>query len=324
MRDRNVNWGVLGLAAALSSAGCQRQATESPTQGRLVVTASESHAPLLRRAAELFNSLYPEAQVEVRAQSTREAFIALVEDSVRIAAVDRAANAEERLALERAKVHVTEVRIGEDALGVFVHPSNTLGGLTREQLADVLGGRTTDWQSLPGAGVSGRIQLVLPSRNSGIWELLTSMVGPGTALAPAQVAATEAEVLAQVLAQPNAVGVASIAAWKDPGAAHGVQIAASGEPGWANGISTTGAGALRALDALVADSTGTWVAHPLHQANVHSGAYPWHFPVSLLFNQESRLAAGFASFVASAPGQKLVLGAGLVPATMPVRLVTLK
>jgi phosphate transport system substrate-binding protein len=33
------------------------------------------------------------------------------------------------------------------------------------------------------------------------------------------------------------------------------------------------------------------------------------------------VAAGFLAFVASAPGQKILLNAGLVPATMPVRLV---
>ena len=36
------------------------------------------------------------------------------------------------------------------------------------------------------------------------------------------------------------------------------------------------------------------------------------------------LAAGFAAFVASAPGQKLIVNAGIVPATMPVRGVQLR
>jgi phosphate transport system substrate-binding protein len=289
-----------------------------------VVAVSEPHAPLLRREAELFNSLYPGAHVEVQARSTREALIALVEDSVQMAAVDRAPTAQEQTALERAGVHTSELRMGEDALGVFVHPANRLRGLTCAQVGDVLTGRTNDWVSLPGAGLSGRIYVVLTGRNSGVCELLATVFFPNATLAPSQVAATEAEVLQKVLADPNAIGVASVAAWKDPGAARGVRIAASGEPGWTNGISTTSAAALRALDALVADSTGTWVAHPLHQANVHRGVYPFHFSVLMLFDPRSALAAGFGSFVASAPGQKLVLAAGLVPATMPVRLVTRK
>jgi hypothetical protein len=35
------------------------------------------------------------------------------------------------------------------------------------------------------------------------------------------------------------------------------------------------------------------------------------------------VSVGFISFVSSAPGQKIVLNNGLVPVTMPVRLVQL-
>lgn len=324
MCRRTHEFATLALALTLTGAGCGHDAAESPTRGTLVLAACESHAPLLRREADLFNSLYPNAHVEVRARSTREAFVALVDDSVRVVAVDRPPNPEERAALQRAGVDVAEVPIGKDALGVFVHPANQLAGLSRSQLSDMLSGRITDWAQLPGTGLSGTIAVVLPGRNSGVWELLTTVFVPGASLAPAQVAATEADVLARVMANPAAVGIASIAAWKEPGGDSGAQVAAAGAPGWANGIATAGTAGLRALDALAADSSGTWVAYPLHQANVQRGVYPLHYPVSLLFNSRSPLAAGFASFVASAPGQKLVLTAGLVPATMPVRLVTLK
>jgi len=184
-------------------------------------------------------------------------------------------------------------------------------------------GRITSWADLPGATRAGPITVVLPGRNSGVWELLTTSFLPGAALAPAKVEATEAAVLARVMVEPAALGVASIAAWKDADAVPVATAAAGGEPGWANGVAASTA-AVRAVDALVADAAGTPVAYPLHQANVHRGVYPLHFPVSLVFDPQSQLAAGFAAFVASGPGQKLVLAAGLVPATMPVRLVTLK
>lgn len=323
MNRRTVVHGVVLLVAVLPGTGCRRQTPETPTRGHLVVAASEAHAPLLRREAALFNSLYAEAHVDVQARSTRECFVALAQDSVRLAVADRPLNAEERAALAHLGTEATELRIGEDALGVFVHPDNALAGLDREQLADVLCGRITTWAALPGTGRTGPITVVLPGRNSGVWELLTTAFLPGVALAPARVVATEAEVLAQVLADPDAIGVASIAAWKDPGTAPATLAAAAGEPGWANGVAAATA-SVRAVDALVADAAGTPVAYPLHQANVHRGVYPLHFPVFLVFDPQSQLAAGFAAFVASGPGQKLVLAAGLVPATMPVRLVTLK
>jgi phosphate transport system substrate-binding protein len=60
------------------------------------------------------------------------------------------------------------------------------------------------------------------------------------------------------------------------------------------------------------------------QAYVFQGYYPVNTPVYIYSREVSRdLGLGFISYLTSAAGQKVVVKGGLVPVTMPVRLVQL-
>ena len=318
-RRRRSRWAVWPLLAA--GLACAPPASESPTRGRLDVAVAESHAPIVEREAALFSSLYSEAHLRIRPMTTREAFIALIADSVRLVVVDRRPNAEEERALAEVGARIEEVRIAEDALALVVNPANGLRDVSLDQAADLLSGRTPDWAALPGAALSGSVAVVMTGRNSGAWELLTEHFFPGRGwAAPGVRAESQKDVLAQVEAVPGAVGVVSVACWKNPGAASG-NPSRPEATGWAAGVPS--AAPVRALAIVAADSLGLAEPRALHQANIHLGLYPLHYPIYVVFNSRSLLAAGFSAFVASAPGQKLLLDAGLVPATMPVRLVQL-
>jgi phosphate transport system substrate-binding protein len=301
---------------------CDRAPRESPTQGAIAVAVAESHATLLEREADLFTSLYPDARIELHATTTREAFVALLQDSVDVVIVDRAPNDEERAAAKELDLQLEEVRLAEDALGVLVHGSNSVESLSLAQIGALLTGRSTDWAQV--GGEAGLVQVVTTGRNSGAWELLATRFFPGPdALHPAVVLPTQEAVMARVASDPTALGVVSIATWKANPSGTTPPAESTAAAGWAHGVAMTNP-AVRAVAIAVTDSTGQSVVRPLHQANVHLGVYPLHYPIYVYFDTESRLAAGFSAFIASAPGQKLILAAGLVPATMPVRLVQLQ
>jgi phosphate transport system substrate-binding protein len=88
--------------------------------------------------------------------------------------------------------------------------------------------------------------------------------------------------------------------------------------------STPDTAAVRILKIEVVDSTNKVQTYYPYQAYIYTEEYPLHLPVYLYFMPDrSELAAGFSAFIASAVGQKIILNYGLVPATMPVRLVQL-
>ena len=59
-----------------------------------------------------------------------------------------------------------------------------------------------------------------------------------------------------------------------------------------------------------------------YQAYMAQGKYPLLRDVVMISREaRSGLASGFMAFVASDKGQRIVLKSGLVPATMPIRII---
>jgi phosphate transport system substrate-binding protein len=60
----------------------------------------------------------------------------------------------------------------------------------------------------------------------------------------------------------------------------------------------------------------------IHQASVYRGDYPLVTTIyAITTGGAYGLGSGFIAFLTSAPGQKIFLNAGLVPVTMPVKLI---
>jgi phosphate transport system substrate-binding protein len=157
----------------------------------------------------------------------------------------------------------------------------------------------------------GSIALVMTGRNSGAYELLNHHFFRLTKdIVPDFVPASQNEVLDYAAAHPQAIGFVSLACLNNPFRQKAEQ--------------DTTAETVRPLAFAGLDSTGQQAVFKLHQANVYWGKYPLHYPVFIYFNTErSELAAGFSSFMSGVQGQKIILNWGLVPATMPVRIVQL-
>jgi phosphate transport system substrate-binding protein len=160
---------------------------------------------------------------------------------------------------------------------------------------------------VPGSGRVGPIRLAATGVNSGAYELATHRFFYfQKTFSPHAVAGSQDEVVQLVAAHPNALGFVSLACLKDTAS------------------SRTAKESVRSLDFMGADSTGKPVRLRLHQANVYLAKYPLYFPVWMFVHSaKSPLAVGFSGFVANNPGQQIVLNRGLVPATIPVRLVQL-
>ena len=61
------------------------------------------------------------------------------------------------------------------------------------------------------------------------------------------------------------------------------------------------------------------------QGSIYDKSYPFTRTVYLVSRETFRgLASGFVTFFAAEQGQRIVLKSGLVPATMPIRLVQIK
>jgi phosphate transport system substrate-binding protein len=309
MRGENLNryllvgW-CLTPVLALASLACQPERKETPTKGHAIVITSESVSPLIDSEKAKFEELYPDAKVTLEIAHAREAIARLFNDTIKVIISSRALNAQEREVARKANLEIAEYKIAIDAIAIIVNPANPVDRLRTTQLDSILTGAITSWKEVGGAS-SARIELCFPSRNSGTFETIGEKLLRGSEPAkPEAVTATSGEMVDFIAGHPNAIGMLGL-----------------------NWVSTNKekVKVLELADPNAPDSTGTKGKYfQPHQAYVFQGFYPLTREIYFYSRADMySVGIGFVSFVTSAPGQKIVLNSGLVPATMPVRLVQL-
>jgi phosphate transport system substrate-binding protein len=285
--------------------GCEDERKETPTKGRVTVVTAESVAPLIKEEKAKFEELYPQAHVELLEATTREAVARFFNDSIKVIVTSRPFNSEERAVAKKANMEFGEYKIAIDGIAIIVHPSNPITQLRTTQLDSILNGTITTWKEFGSKRFDGNIQLCLPSRNSGTYEVVSQKILHGKNFAvPAMVGASTSEVIQFVSQHQYAIGMTGLNWLPD---------------------SQKKVGVLELADPNAPDSLGTRGQYfkPC-QAYVYQQYYPLTRDVYVYSRTDPySVGNGFLAFIRDAPGQKIVLNSGLVPATMPVRLVQL-
>lgn len=295
-----------------SFVACEQQGPETnPTRGRATGIVAESHAALMQREVNEFHRLYETAQVTLLPATTREAVVHLLNDSVRVIIIDRPLNAEEQAVVKNNNLSVHETKIALDALALVVHKQNPLTNLTPATFKQIVRREITNWSAVPEGKWSGPIEFVFTGRNSGAYELLAQkFLNLADEIIPAVAVKTQKEVLEYVSGHPHSLGVVSSACLYEVTKPQGIPDSSS---------------VLRTLAVERQDSTGIREFVKLHPANVYRSFYPFAYGIYIYTTSSPTRdvgpEVGFATFIASFPGQKIIQDAGLVPATMPIRLV---
>jgi len=295
-------WIVLTVLALV---GCQGERKETPTKGHVTAITSESVSPLVKAEKQKFEELYPDAHVTLEVAHAREAIARLFNDTIKVIVSSRPLNTEERQVAQKANLQFSEYKIAIDAIAIIVNNSNPVTQLRTTELDSIFTGKIDRWRGPGGASKASPIELCLPSRNSGTFEVFAAKVLKGEDVAkPEAVTATSPDMMQFVSSHPAAIGMIGLN-WLDS--------------------NETRVKVLELSDPFAPDSLGIRGKYfkPL-QAYVYQGYYPLTRDIIIYSKADLySVGIGFVSFVTSAPGQKIVLNSGLVPATMPVRLVQL-
>ncbi len=303
---------ILFLICYIIIFGCTKTEKETATSGQLSICVSESHLSIVRKHIDEFNSLYSRANVSGFGAPTREAIVNFINDSVKLIIIDRPFNKEEQSISAQANFRYQQLKIGEDALVIIVNKLNKLKSIPIQYIEDIITRKISNWNQLTESNLSGPIEFILTGKNSGAYELLKNYFFKiEKEIIPTVSFESQNKVLDYVSTHTRAIGIVSVAYFRTV-----IGETSSKE------LDTSEL--VHSLAIVTTDSTGNQVVNRLYQANIYQGLYPLHYPFYIYFNERSMLAAGFCSYIASAPGQKIILKSGLVPATMPVRLVQLK
>jgi phosphate transport system substrate-binding protein len=103
-------------------------------------------------------------------------------------------------------------KIARDAVCLITNPANHLAGLSQAQIAAIYSGQVRDWSQIPGAGVSGTIDLVGRTAASGTYDAFNKIF-MGSAKLSTTMAQKASNGLVQqaVKSDRNAIGYVSLA-----------------------------------------------------------------------------------------------------------------
>lgn len=204
------------VIALLATAGCAgrraaAQASGGSTGAETIENkGSDTLVNLALAWAEAYMAAHPAARISVTGGGSGTGIAAMINGTVDIANASREMKQEEIDAAKKNGISPMEHVVAQDAIAVVVHPSNTVQGLTLQQISDIYTGKITNWQQV--GGENRPIVLLSRESNSGTYvyfleevirlgkksELLFS---PETLLMP-----SSEGISTEIRQNPNAIG----------------------------------------------------------------------------------------------------------------------
>lgn len=270
--------------------------TDTPTTGKLAICVDETYKPLIDSEIDTFNSIYKYAEVTVSYKAESEVFNDLMNDSVRLIVVPRKLNKEELKQFEKWQIVPRITKIAYDAVALIGSKDLQDSSYTIAELKTLL--VTEGKNSGP-----NKIKVVFDNNNSSTISFLKEKTGATNFSSNCYALNSSNAVLDYVSKEKNSIGIIGV-----------------------NWISdkddTTNFSFLKSAKVLeISQGLNSESLKP-YQAYIAQKTYPLYREVYIISKEAyTGLGAGFTAFVASERGQRIVLKFGLVPATMPVRLV---
>lgn len=299
----------VGLLALCLGCGEENKSQSNLTE-EVPVAVDQSLQPLLEAEEAAFEGLNKYARINTSYVTELKAIEMLLNDSARIAVVTREMNPAERKILAEQKFQYRSIKIAVDAVALITNRANPDTLITTAELKDVLEGRRTQWSQVGKNGSSAKISVVFDNNSSSnLGYLLDTLKVADRSKAPVFAVKSNEEVIEFVKKNPNALGVIGVN-WisdaddpKTPRFMEGIRVMAvarTPEP---------------ALDDY----------YQPFQYNLALNRYPLSRKLVML-SKEARQgpATSYINFITSDRGQRIVLKAGLLPATQVIRLVNIR
>lgn len=301
---------VLGMLAA-----CNRKPkdglTDTYTSGVIEIAADESFQPIVQEEIDVFEGTFPLAGIVPLYTTEVDAVNLLLKDSVRLAITTRTLTAEEMNSFHSRKFYPREIKLATDGLALIVNRQNPDSLISVNDIRRILTGEVKNWKEIYPKSPLKEIRVVFDNRNSSTVRFATDSICGGKSLSTTEVKAlrTNQQVIDYVAQTPDAIGVIGV--------------------NWLGNRSDTTNFSFRdeiRIMFVSAEQKATLEnSYRPYQAYLYYGNYPLARPIYILLNDpRNSLPWGFASFLTSDRGQRIILKSGLVPATQPVRIVDVK
>ncbi len=311
MKTINKMLAIVAVFIIVMASGCgsSNKIDETPTRGNIKISVDESYTLVMTSQVSTFEMIYTYAVINAAYKNEVDCMKDLLNDSVRIIVINRNLTADEDKNLRSQKIIPKVTKIAYDAIAFIINKENPDSTLQYEQIASIFSGKITDWNQISKDSKFGEIAMVFDNNKSGNpryfkEKFKMSNEFPKTCYA----VKSNEEVISFVEKNKNAIGIVSVNWISDTQDTVSHRFLSKIKVA---GVSDEGS------------SDGPFMKP--YQGYIADGSYPFIRDVYVI-NREyfSGLGTGFAQFIAGEKGQRIFLKSGLVPATMPIRLVEVK
>lgn len=304
---------IMVLTAAWALSGCGNKGTsalkETPTSGNIRIGSDESFQPIIDAEIDTFTALYGYAQIKPVYMPENELVAYFLNDSVKVIVSSWTPTEEQRKVLLDMQTVVRTTVVAYDALALVLNKENADSLLTYENVRGLFTGTITDWKQINPSSKLGPVNIVFDNMRSGnIRYFREKFELPEKPGANFYAVNSNPEVIDYVAKSPGAIGIVSVN-W----------ISDDEDPVSLNMLKKV---KVAAVSMPYLDESTFYL--PV-QGSIYDKTYPFTREVTMNSRESfSGLGSGFVSFVAGEKGQRIILKSGLVPATMPIRIIQVK
>ncbi len=300
--------GILFLFTSCTGGG-KTGLNETPTRGNIEISADESFQPLIDAEVFTFTSLYTNAFIKPNYKPEFDVINDFMNDSVRTIVTSKKLSDYQIQYLRDAQIIARTTTFAYDALAIVTNKANKDTLLRYNTIKNIFLGKINNWKEVNSKSKLGHIRVIFDNNKSGniryfkeIFEIKDSLSGNFFAVN------SNSEVIEFVSRNPDALGIVSVNWISDK----------DDSLSWSflNKINVVAVSQQFVND-------GSY--YRPHQGFIYDKSYPFVREIYLISREPfSGLGSGFINWACAEQGQRIVLKSGLVPATMPIRLVQIK
>lgn len=283
---------LITFTAVQSCADKSDKIEETPVQGEATILVDETVFPVVEDLQRVFESIYVKAKINLVAKSENEILVELEKNNAQIAILARDLTSNEISAYKSKQVIPVRTLVGTDALAFVMNKQATDTLISTKELTDIL--------TQNGAS---KKTLYFDNANSSTVKKLLEVTGVKELPKIGVYASKSNEEVLDKLSESNlSIGVVGV--------------------NWLQQPTPKIADKVKKLKVL-GFQTANGLVKP-NQTNIADKSYPYTRNIYII-NAQGRdgLGIGFASYIAGAEGQRVILKSGLVPAIMPYREINI-
>jgi phosphate transport system substrate-binding protein len=291
------------------SGGKKSGPDETPTRGNIKISVDESFQPIMDSEVFTFTHLYKSARVKPLYKPEYDVINDFMNDSVKVIATSKKLTDYQIQYLRDTLVIARTTTYAYDALALVTNRENKDTLLKYNTIKDIFLGKTTKWKDINPKSRLGDIRVIFDNTKSGNIRYFKELFEIKDTLGKNFFAVkNNAEVIDFISRNPDALGIVSVNWISDKD----------------DSLSTSFTKKVNIV-AVSQQFVNDGSYYRPDQGSIYLKSYPFVREIYLISRETfAGLGSGFINWACAEQGQRIVLKSGLVPATMPIRLVQIK